>query len=105
MKRVAKGEARATPRNGGPPRQGEERGGRRGSPQALTGGVSALRLLHELVGWASGEREISPWSVTSGLGDVRSGAVFFVVADCAALCGAWPEVHSPGGCVWRPVLV
>jgi hypothetical protein len=29
-----------------PPRQGEERGGRRGSPQALTGGVSASRLLH-----------------------------------------------------------
>src|SRR4051812_38040441 len=29
-----------------PPRQGEERGGRRGSPQALTGGVSAPRLLH-----------------------------------------------------------
>src|SRR5690606_16282701 len=31
-----------------PPRQGEERGGRRGSPQALTGGVSAPRLLHDI---------------------------------------------------------
>src|SRR5690606_12082510 len=30
-----------------PPRQGEERGGRRGSPQALTGGASARRLLHD----------------------------------------------------------
>src|SRR5690606_38483904 len=32
------------PERGEPPRQGEERGGRRGSPQALTGGVSARRL-------------------------------------------------------------
>jgi hypothetical protein len=32
-------------------------------------------------------------------------AVFSVVADCAALCGAWCEVHSAGGCVWRLVLV
>ncbi|GAA1280705.1 hypothetical protein GCM10009634_25950 [Saccharothrix xinjiangensis] len=28
-----------------PPRQGEERGGRRGSPQVLTGGVSAKRIV------------------------------------------------------------
>jgi hypothetical protein len=39
-----------------PPRQGEERGGRRGSPQALTGGVSASRLLHAHAPRARGQR-------------------------------------------------
>jgi hypothetical protein len=31
--------------------------------------------------------------------------LFFQGADCAALSGAWPQVHSPGGCVGRPALV
>src|SRR5437773_2430828 len=38
-----------------PPRQGEERGGRRGSPQALTGGVSAPPIVARVSGmgeWA-----------------------------------------------------
>jgi hypothetical protein len=102
--RVRKGEAQSTPRNGGPPRQGEERGGRRGSPQALTGGVSALRLLHELGGWASGSGKF-PRGVS-----LRAGVTFVRVVlpvgigGCAALSGAWPQVHSPGGCVWRPAL-
>src|SRR5437773_2527094 len=83
---MGRGEGRSPgrSRNGGPPRQGEERGGRRGSPQALTGGVSALRLLHELVGWASGEREISRWGVTFGRGEVRSGGC--LLRGCRLRC-------------------
>jgi hypothetical protein len=62
-----------------PPRQGEERGGRRGSPQALTGGVSANRLLHGLLRRASGRGQNSGRRVTCG------SPVIHVVTVCAWL--------------------
>jgi hypothetical protein len=63
-----------------PPRQGEERGGRRGSPQALTGGVSALRLLHAHLSLASGQRSKNPANcsldVCLGCEPVQVGLLF-----------------------------